>query len=51
MNNKGCFGIGTAGLVIIGLLALIGFWVFGKKNSMVYSNKEVLNKWNNITSE
>ena len=48
MNNKGCFGIGTAGLVIIGLLALIGFWVFGNYNGLVSSNNEVLNKWSNV---
>lgn len=48
MNNKGCFGIGTAGLVIIGLLVLIGFWVFGNYNGLVSSNNEVLNKWSNV---
>ena len=31
MNNKGCFGIGLVGLiVIIGLAAVVGFWGVGK---------------------
>lgn len=48
MNNKGCFGIGTAGMVILGLIALIGFWAFGNYNGLVSSNNEVLSKWSNV---
>lgn len=48
MNNKGCFGIGTAGLVILGILAIVGFWAFGTYNSMVSANNDVQEKWANI---
>lgn len=48
MNNKGCFGIGTVGLVIIGLLAVLGFWGVSKYNGLVTENNEVLSKWSNV---
>ena len=49
MNNKGCFGIGLVGLiVIIGLAAVVGFWGVGKYNGLVQENNNVLNKWSNV---
>lgn len=48
MNNKGCFGIGTTGLVIIGLLTVLGFWGVSKYNGLVTENNEVLNRWSNV---
>ncbi len=48
MNNKGCFGIGTVGLVIIGLALVIGFWGVRSYNSLVKENNNVLNKWSNV---
>ena len=48
MNNKGCFGIGTIGLVIIGLVLAIGFWGVRSYNGLVKENNNVLNKWSNV---
>ena len=48
MNNKGCFGIGSVGLIIIGVLAVLGFWGIGKYNGLVTENNEVLSKWSNV---
>ena len=48
MNNKGCFGLGTIGLVIIGLVLAIGFWGVRSYNSLVKENNNVLNKWSNV---
>ncbi len=48
MNNKGCFGIGTIGLVIIGLVLAIGFLGVRSYNSLVKENNNVLNKWSNV---
>ena len=48
MSNKGCFGIGTIGLVIIGLVLAIGFWGVRSYNSLVKENNNVLNKWSNV---
>ena len=48
MNNKGCFGIGTIGLIIIGLVLEIGFWGVRSYNSLVKENNNVLNKWSNV---
>lgn len=48
MNNKGCFGIGATGLVIIGLLAVLGFWGMGSYNGLVQENNEVLKRWSNV---
>ena len=48
MNNKCCFGIGTAGLVAIGLFVLIGLWGASKYNTLVTENNEVLSKWSNV---
>ena len=48
MNNKGCFGIGTIGLVIIGLALVIGFLGVRSYNSLVKENNNVLNKWSNV---
>ena len=48
MNNKGCFGIGTIGLIIIGLVLAIGFWGVRSYNSLVKENNNVLNKWSNV---
>ena len=49
MNNKGCFGIGLVGLIIIiVLVAVVGFWGVGKYNGLVQENNNVLNKWSNV---
>ena len=48
MNYKGCFGIGTIGLVIIGLVLAIGFLGVRSYNSLVKENNNVLNKWSNV---
>ena len=48
MNNKGCFGLGTIGLIIIGLVLSIGFWGVRSYNSLVKENNNVLNKWSNV---
>lgn len=48
MNNKGCFGVGTTGLIIIGILAVLGFWTMSKYNGLVAENNEVLSKWSNV---
>jgi len=48
MNNKGCFGIGTVGLVVIGFFVLIGLWGASKYNTLVTENNEVLSKWSNV---
>lgn len=48
MNNKGCFGIGATGLIIIGLLAVLGFWGMGSYNGLVQENNEVLKRWSNV---
>lgn len=48
MNNKGCFGIGTTGLLLIGILAVLGFWAGSKYNGLVAENNEVLSKWSNV---
>lgn len=48
MNNKGCFGIGTIGLVIIGIILIVGFWGKGVYNTLVTKDQEVQSKWSNI---
>ena len=48
MNNKGCIGIGSVGLIIIGVLAVLGFWGIGKYNGLITENNEVLSKWSNV---
>lgn len=48
MNNKGCFGIGTIGLVLIGAIALVIFWGIGIRNGFVGSEQNVNEKWANI---
>lgn len=48
MNNKGCFGIGATGLIVLGAIALLGFWFFGTYNSMITTNNEVQKKWANV---
>lgn len=48
MNNKGCFGIGTIGLVLIGLLALAAIWGIGVRNGFVGSEQDVNAKWSNV---
>lgn len=48
MSNKGCFVIGTMGLVIIGLLVVLGFWSVSQYNGLVTENNEVLSKWANV---
>ena len=50
MNNKGCFGIGTIGLVIILIVAAIGIWAFSAYNGLVAGNNEVQKKWANVES-
>ena len=44
MNNKGCFGIGTIGLVLIGVIALVIFWGIGIRNGFVGSEQNVNEK-------
>ena len=48
MNNKGCFGIGTIGLVLIGVIALVIFWGIGIRNGFVVSEQNVNEKWANV---
>lgn len=48
MNNKGCFGIGTIGLVLIGVIALVIFWGIGIRNGFVGSEQNVNEKWANV---
>lgn len=48
MNNKGCFGIGTIGLVLIGVIALVIFWGIGIRNGFVRSEQNVNEKWANV---
>ena len=48
MNNKGCFGIGTIGLVLIGAIALVIFWGIGIRNGFVGSEQNVNEKCANI---
>lgn len=48
MNNKGCFGIGTIGLVLIGTIALVIFWGIGIRNGFVGSEQNVNEKWANV---
>ena len=48
MNNKGCFGIGTIGLVLIGAIALVIFWGIGIRNGFVRSEQNVNEKWANV---
>ena len=50
MNNKGCFGIGTIGLVILLIVATIGIWAFSAYNGLVAGNNEVQKKWANVES-
>lgn len=50
MNNKGCFGIGTIGIVIIIIFIAIGTWAFTAYNGLVAGNNEVQKKWANIES-
>ena len=48
MNNKGCFGIGTIGLGLIGVIALVIFWGIGIRNGFVGSEQNVNEKWANV---
>ena len=48
MNNKGCFGIGTIGLVLIGVIALVIFWGIGIRNGFVGREQNVNEKWANV---
>ena len=48
MNNKGCFGIGTIGLVLIGAIELVIFWGIGIRNGFVGSEQNVNEKWANV---
>ncbi len=48
MNNKGCFGIGTIGLVLIGVFIVLFFWGKGVYNTLVTKDQEVQSKWSNI---
>lgn len=48
MNNKGCFGIGTIGLVLIGVIALVIFWGIGIRNGFVGNEQNVNEKWANV---
>ena len=48
MNNKGCFGIGTIGLVLIGVFIVLFIWGKGVYNTLVTKDQEVQSKWSNI---
>lgn len=48
MNKKGCLGIGTTGLVVIGVFVVLGFWMVGKYNTLVTDNNEIESKWSNV---
>lgn len=48
MNNKGCFGIGTIGLVLIGIVLVLFFWGKGVYNTLVTKDQDVQSKWSNI---
>ena len=44
MKGKGCIVVA----VILGLIALVVFWVAGRYNPMVQANNDVLEKWANV---
>lgn len=44
MKGKGCIAV----VVILGVIALVGFWFSGAYNSMIVANNEVLKKWANV---
>ena len=48
MNNKGCFGIGTIGLVTLILGVAILFWGIYIRNIFVGSEQNVNEKWANV---
>lgn len=48
MNNKGCLGIGSFGLILIGIVAIVVFWGFGAYNSLIKANNDVQEKWANV---
>ncbi len=48
MNNKGCFGIGTIGLVLIGIVIVLFFWGKGVYNTLIQKDQDVQSKWSNI---
>ena len=48
MNNKGCFGIGTVGLIILILTFVLGIWAYTTYNSMIKSNNAVQKNWANV---
>lgn len=48
MNNKGCFGIGTVGLIILLLTFVLGIWAYTTYNSMIKSNNAVQKNWANV---
>lgn len=44
MKGKGCIVVA----VILGLIALVVFWIAGRYNPMVQANNDVLEKWANV---
>lgn len=48
MNNKGCFGIGTLGIIIIVIAGILFFWGKGVYNTLVQKDQDVQSKWSNI---
>lgn len=48
MNNKGCFGIGTLGIIIIAVAVGLFFWGKGVYNTLVKKDQDVQSKWSNI---
>lgn len=44
MKGKGCIVIA----IIVGVIALVVFWVAGRYNPMVQANNDVLEKWANV---
>ena len=48
MKNKGCMSAGVILIVLIAIVAIIGFWGVGKYNSLVTKDQNVQSKWSNI---
>ncbi|AKH95708.1 LemA family protein [Elizabethkingia anophelis] len=48
MKNKGCMSAGVILIVLIVIVAIIGFWGAGKYNSLVTKDQNVQSKWSNI---
>lgn len=47
-SNKGCFGIGTFGVILLVLVGGLFFWVKGLYNDFVGKEQLVTQKWSNV---